>query len=171
MRPSCRLCARRCHRDGRCETLCRGGAPDSEGRSCRYCSFCEGAKVVIVVYLSVEGGRSAEHDINQIVFPFLDSLLVRVPLWKLNNLCIRSIDSHIQRCVRLPLSGAISLVVSRQTLDTIPTLIGQHSCKLSLGGSRSTEVAAPPTESLDSPPVSAPSRLVFKRRLWQKMNI
>ena len=29
-------------------------------------------------------------------------------------------------------------------------------------GSRSTEVAAPPTESLDSPPVSAPSRLVIK---------
>ena len=41
--------------------------------------------------LFVEGGRSAEHDINQIVLLFLNSLLIRVPLWKPNDLCIRSV--------------------------------------------------------------------------------
>ena len=52
-------------------------------------------------YLSVEGGRSAEHDINQIVLLFLNSLLIRVPLWKPNDLCIRSIKlSHPLTSVR-----------------------------------------------------------------------
>ena len=47
-----------------------------------------------------------------------------------------------QRCARAPLSGAISLVVSRQTLDTVPPL-NSTSMQVVARGSRSTEATDP----------------------------
>ena len=75
--------------------------------------------------LFVEGDRSAEHDINQIVFLFPRFTPTRVPLGSSNNYAS---SADLAPTVRVhPFPGALSLVKN-------PTLIGQCSCKLSLGG-------------------------------------
>ena len=95
----------------------------------------------------VEGNRSAEHDINQIVFPFPRFTPIRVPLWKLNNLCIHSASIRLSTLRPLQPLLPVRCSYARQ----ISPLIGQCPCKLSLGGPCSTEVAAPPTESIGLP--------------------
>merc|ERR1711862_931772 len=78
-------------------------------------------------------------------FHSLDSLLIRVPLWKLNNLCIHSAS------IRLSTLHPQNFTFGGFAHLRSQTLIGQRPCKLSLGGPCSTEVAAPPTESIGLP--------------------